>query len=79
MSMNLYHSNNIGNVAVLGHSGCGKTSIVETMAYRAGAIGQIGNIQSVIQLVTIVLRRLHVSLLLIYQSFRLNGITVRLI
>ena len=41
-----YHAHEIGNVAVLGHSGCGKTSIVETMAYRAGAIGQIGNIQS---------------------------------
>ena len=74
-----YHAHEIGNVAVLGHSGCGKTSIVETMAYRAGTIGQIGNIQVVIQLVTIVLRRLHVNLLLIYQSFRLNGITVRLI
>ena len=41
-----YHAHEIGNVAVLGHSGCGKTSIVETMAYRAGAIGQIGDIQS---------------------------------
>lgn len=41
-----YHAHEIGNVAVLGHSGCGKTSIVETMAYRAGTIGQIGNIQS---------------------------------
>lgn len=41
-----YHAHEIGNVAVLGHSGCGKTSIVETMAYRAGATGQIGNIQS---------------------------------
>ena len=26
-----YHAHEIGNVAVLGHSGCGKTSIVETM------------------------------------------------
>lgn len=46
MFMRDYHAHEIGNVAVLGHSGCGKTSIVETMAYRAGAIGQIGNIQS---------------------------------
>ena len=43
-----YHAHEIGNVAVLGHSGCGKTSIVETMAYRAGAIGQIGNTSSII-------------------------------
>ena len=28
-----YHAHEIGNVAVLGHSGCGKTSIVETMAW----------------------------------------------
>ena len=27
--MNLYHSNNIGNVAVLGHLGSGKTSVIE--------------------------------------------------
>ena len=44
MSMNLYHSNNIGNVAVLGHLGSGKTSVIEAMAKRAGISQQIGTI-----------------------------------
>lgn len=42
--MRTYHANEIGNVAVLGHSGCGKTSIVEAMAYRSGLIDRIGNV-----------------------------------
>ena len=42
--MRTYHANEIGNVAVLGHSGCGKTSIVEAMAYRSGVINRVGNI-----------------------------------
>lgn len=46
MFMRDYHAHEIGNVAVLGHSGCGKTSIIETMAYRSGAIPQIGKIQN---------------------------------
>ncbi|MFR6665011.1 MAG: GTP-binding protein [Thomasclavelia spiroformis] len=44
--MRTYHANEIGNVAVLGHSGCGKTSIVEAMAYRSGLIDHIGNVNS---------------------------------
>jgi len=36
--MRTYHANEIGNVAVLGHSGCGKTSIVEAMAYRSNTL-----------------------------------------
>lgn len=42
--MRTYHSNEIGNVVVLGHSGSGKTSVVEAMAYRAGATSRIGSI-----------------------------------
>lgn len=41
--MNLYHSNNIGNVAVLGHLGSGKTSVIEAMAKRAGISQQNRN------------------------------------
>ena len=33
--MRTYHANEIGNVAVLGHSGCGKTSIVDRAPWRA--------------------------------------------
>ncbi len=42
--MRVYHSNEIGNVVVLGHSGSGKTCIIESMAYRAGIINKIGQI-----------------------------------
>ncbi len=44
--MRTYHANEIGNVAVLGHSGCGKTSIIEAMAYRSGLIDRIGNVNN---------------------------------
>ncbi len=40
-----YHSTEIGNVAVLGHSGSGKTSVIEAMAYRCGKISRIGTIK----------------------------------
>ena len=43
--MRTYHSNEIGNVAVLGHSGSGKTSVLEAMAYRAGITNRIGTIK----------------------------------
>lgn len=44
--MRNYHSNEMGTVAVLGHSGSGKTSVIEAMAYRSGQIGQVGNIKN---------------------------------
>ena len=34
--MNVYTTEKIRNVVLLGHSGCGKTSLVEAMAYLAG-------------------------------------------
>lgn len=43
--MRTYHSNEIGNVVVLGHSGSGKTSVIEAMAYRAGISNRIGTIK----------------------------------
>jgi len=43
--MKSYHSNEIGNVVVLGHSGSGKTSVIEAMAYRAGITNRIGRIE----------------------------------
>ncbi len=44
--MRVYHADELGNVAVLGHSGSGKTSVIEAMAKRAGIIDKIGSIQS---------------------------------
>jgi len=36
----------IRNVVLLGHSGSGKTSFVETMLFESGAISRMGNVQS---------------------------------
>ena len=43
--MRTYHSNEIGNVVVLGHSGSGKTSVIEAMAYRAGILKWVGTVE----------------------------------
>ena len=43
--MSQYNSNQIRNVVLLSHSGAGKTSIVETMLFNAGAITRIGKVE----------------------------------
>lgn len=42
--MNTYKTENIRNVVLLGHGGCGKTSLVEAMAKQAGIITRTGKI-----------------------------------
>ena len=42
--MQEYKSENIRNVALVGHQGCGKTSLVEAMLFSTGAITRLGNI-----------------------------------
>ncbi|HKM05239.1 MAG TPA: elongation factor G [Lachnospiraceae bacterium] len=42
--MNIYTTDRIRNVVVLGHGGCGKTSMVEAMAYLAGITSRMGKI-----------------------------------
>ena len=44
--MNVYESNNIRNVVLLGHGGCGKTTIAEAMCYVAGAISKMGKVEN---------------------------------
>ena len=39
-----YNTKNIRNVVLLGHSGSGKTSLVEAMLYESKAIGRRGNV-----------------------------------
>ena len=60
--MRTYHSNEIGNVVVLGHSGSGKTSVIEAMAYRAG-------LRMEIRLAIIPLKKLRDRHQLVYQLF----------
>lgn len=42
--MNIYDTKNIRNVVLLGHGGCGKTSLAEAMAKQAGVISRMGSV-----------------------------------
>lgn len=42
--MNIYTTDKIRNVVLLGHSGCGKTSLVEAMAYLAKMTTRMGKV-----------------------------------
>lgn len=42
--MNIYTTDKIRNVVLLGHGGCGKTSLVEAMAYLAGMTNRMGTV-----------------------------------
>jgi len=44
MFMEVYTTDRIRNVVLLGHSGCGKTSLVETMAYLAKMTTRMGKV-----------------------------------
>ncbi len=42
--MKVYRTDEIRNVVLLGHGGCGKTSLVEAMAYVSGAVSRMGKV-----------------------------------
>ena len=42
--MNVYTTDKIRNVVLLGHGGAGKTSLVESMAYLAGITTRMGKV-----------------------------------
>ncbi|MDO4299284.1 MAG: elongation factor G [Lachnospiraceae bacterium] len=42
--MNVYTTDKIRNVVILGHGGSGKTSLVESMAYLSGITSRLGNV-----------------------------------
>ena len=43
--MNIYTTDKIRNVVLLGHGGAGKTSLVESMAYLAGITSRMGKVE----------------------------------
>lgn len=43
--MNIYTTDKIRNVVLMGHGGCGKTSLAEAMAYLSGITSQMGKIE----------------------------------
>jgi len=45
MSMTDYKTQQIRNVVLLGHGGCGKTSLAEAMALQAGMVGRAGKVE----------------------------------
>ncbi len=42
----VFEPSKIRNVAVLGHQGCGKTTLIESLAYKAGLIGKKGSVEN---------------------------------
>ena len=42
--MQVYRTEKIRNVAILGHGGAGKTTLVEGMAYLSGITSRLGNV-----------------------------------
>ena len=43
--MNIYTTDKIRNVVLLGHGGVGKTSLVESMAYLSGIVSRMGKVE----------------------------------
>jgi len=44
--MTTYDSNHVKNITLLGHAGCGKTTLAESMLFEAGVLKRRGNIAS---------------------------------
>jgi elongation factor G len=42
--MNVYRTDKIRNVVLLGHGGAGKTTIAEAMAYLSGITNRVGKV-----------------------------------
>jgi elongation factor G len=42
--MKVYDADGIRNVAIVGHGGCGKTQLVSTMLFVAGAVNRLGKV-----------------------------------
>jgi len=45
LNMRVFETDKVRNVAVLGHAGCGKTTLVEAMAYVTGVVSRQGRVE----------------------------------
>ena len=43
--MKVYETPSIRNVAVVGHGGCGKTTLVSAILFDAGAVNRLGRVE----------------------------------
>ena len=43
--MKVYKTQDIRNVVILGHGGCGKTSLAESMAHVTGVTNRLGRVE----------------------------------
>ena len=71
--MNVYTTDKIRNVVLLGHGGAGKTSLVEAMAYLSGITNRMG--KSVMEILSVIMikKRSRESFQSAHPSFQLNG------
>lgn len=56
--MEVFRTDRIRNVVLLGHGGAGKTTLVEAMAYLSGITNRLGKLQMVIQSAIMIKKRL---------------------
>ena len=74
-----YQSFEVRNVSVIGHSGAGKTSVLEAMLYYTKATDRFGKTTEGSSRSTSIRKKFAVDYLFIQQLFQLNGKIVKLI
>ena len=47
--MKVYNSNDLRNVAILGHSGCGKSNLIDALAYTTNISKKMPNLEAEIE------------------------------
>ena len=55
--MDVFRTDRIRNVVLLGHGGAGKTTLAEAMAYLAGLTNRLGRVEDAIQSVIMIKKK----------------------